>query len=162
MTQTLRKRIIKTLITLITLGAGIWVSLQPTGLINAVNVHAQTSNCDVNKSTTTTTDDCDNVCVLLGNCPDKLKDTTSNPSNTVIGIISIVANGLIGLAVLISVFFIIYAGWMILSGGGEGKSDGIKEGQKMLINAFIGLAVSILSFIIVQYMVGFIDSLFRK
>jgi hypothetical protein len=159
MTQNWRRKIVKLAITIGMIFGGVWLSLQPTGLVNAADT---IPNC-TDKNGTAGGANCNDVCKIFGNCPTVLDNANStNGLSTVASVITLVANSLIGLAALVSVFFIIYAGWMILSGGGEGKSDGIKEGQKMLINAFIGLAVTILSFVIVQYTVGFIDTLFKK
>lgn len=153
MTQSARRTLVKFLIAIATLGLGVLFAMQPTQLVNA-----QVPRCTANNGVQV---DCNNVCLLLGNCPTNLNNATNTDNtasrNTIVAIVNIVANALIGLVVIVSVFFIIYAGWMILSGG----SEGIKEGQKILINAFIGLAVAILSFLIVQYLVGFLDTVFR-
>lgn len=166
MTQTLRIKLTKFLITALTVGGALYISMQPTVLINAQEsvLIAATTNCDgTDSGTGVTTGDpsCTDVCKIFGNCPPALSNATAGQEKkAIIGIVNTVANALIGLAALVSVFFIIYAGWMILSGGGEGKADGIKKGQEIIINAFIGLAVSILSFVIVRYMVGFLNTLF--
>lgn len=150
MTQSARRTVVKFLIALATLSIGVFFAVQPTSLVNAA------TNCTVNSAS------CNNVCQLLDNCPTGLDGAASQNKdasrNSIITIINIIANTIIWIMVAISVFFIIYAGWMILSGG----SDGVKEGQKILTNAFIGLAVAILSFLIVRYLVGFIDFLFTS
>lgn len=166
MTHSSRKVLIKFVIALATICAGIFFALQPTALVNAQNTPVATptpARCDTNNDKVIDSRDrlCSDVCAILGNCPTALNNANqTNATTTIINIVNLVASTLIGLAAFISIFFIIYAGWMILSGAGKGSSEGIKQGQEILLNAFIGLAVSILAFIIVRFMVGFIDSVF--
>lgn len=147
--QRLRRTVVKILLTCLLIGGGFAATVIPTQLVNAATI-----------CTSADTSGCNDVCQIVGNCPAALQNQTNakggDARNVIVGYVNTIANSLIALAAVISVFFIISAGWTILSGGGKG--DGLKEGQQKLTNGVIGLAICVLSFLIVQLTVGVLNS----
>lgn len=71
---------------------------------------------------------------------------TINQDSIVLTITNI-ANGLILIVVAISVIFIVYGAFLWMT-------KGQAEGQKMVVNAVIGLIIAVIAFFIVQLAVG--------
>ena len=153
-TQRLRRTVVKILLTCLLIGGGFAATVIPTQLVNAATVPVP-GTCTV-----ADTSGCNDVCQIVGNCPAALQNQTNTKGSfardVIVGYVNTIANSLIALAAVISVFFIISAGWTILSGGGKG--DGLKEGQQKLTNGVIGLAICVLSFFIVQLTVGVLNT----
>ena len=71
-------------------------------------------------------------------------DVTGGPNDLIVRIINI----LLGVAFLIAVLFLVYGGFQyIFSAGNEERAEG---GRNTVINALIGVAIIVLSYVIVQ------------
>ena len=84
---------------------------------------------------------------------------TNNPADgDLAGNLAGVANVIIGIVVVVSVFFIIKGAWEWMQGNDK------NEAQQTITNAVIGIIVSILAFFIVQLFTGgakYFTTLFR-
>lgn len=67
------------------------------------------------------------------------------------GAISVI-NYILSFLGLITVAFIIYAGFLMVTAGGEG--DGIDKGKKIITGAAIGIVIILMSYLIVNVIVG--------
>ena len=74
-------------------------------------------------------------------------DAKTVDQTTIVETITNIANGLIVVVVAISVIFIVYGAFLWMT-------KGQAEGQKMVVNAVIGLIIAVIAFFIVQLAVG--------
>lgn len=68
----------------------------------------------------------------------------------ILQIITTITNWLFGLAGALAVVFLVYAGIQYIVGGAEGS----KTAKTMIINVVIGIAVIVLSYVIVKAVIG--------
>lgn len=73
-----------------------------------------------------------------------------NPENPV-EYLTLVAQGIIGLAGLVAVAFIVFGAYTLITSGGD--PENITKGQKMITNAVIGLIIAALAFMIVNFVI---------
>ncbi len=65
--------------------------------------------------------------------------------------LTLIAEGIIGLAGLVAVAFIIFGAYTLITAGGD--PDNIAKGQKMITNAIIGLVLAALAFMIINFVI---------
>jgi hypothetical protein len=75
-------------------------------------------------------------------------------AKTIQEIVHLVINWALYLAAIVSVIFIIYGGFLYITAAGDTGQAG--KGRTALVNALIGLAIVILSYLIVQIVYNFI------
>lgn len=74
--------------------------------------------------------------------------------NDLTNLVYIIVNYLIGMAGFVAIFFVVWGGvQMLLSGG---NPERIKDGKSTIFNALLGLVLTLLSYLIVGYVAGFI------
>jgi len=78
--------------------------------------------------------------------PETQPITSGNLKTMIANIVDVVA----GLAGIIAVLFLVYGGIMYIVGGETGN----KAGRAIITNALIGLAVVVLSYLIVRFLLG--------
>ncbi len=70
------------------------------------------------------------------------------PSGSIPDIIAIIINGLLGLVGTLFVVLIVYGGFLWMTSAGN--EDKVKKARELIINASIGIAIVILSYVIVK------------
>jgi len=70
------------------------------------------------------------------------------PGGSVPDIIAIIINGLLGLVGTLFVVLIVYGGFLWMTSAGN--EDKVKKARELIINASIGIAIVILSYVIVK------------
>ena len=78
-----------------------------------------------------------------------IQDTTILGSDDIRTIIARIINAALGLLGIIAISLIIYAGYVILTSGGD--EEKVTEGKKIIVNAVIGLLIILASYGIVQF-----------
>lgn len=83
--------------------------------------------------------------------------TVKGDRGGIANIIQTFANFFIFILAAISVLFIVYGGFMYVTDDGSGEKA--KKGQKMVLNALIGLVVAVVSFTLVSLVVNLVSTL---
>lgn len=112
--------------------------------------HAQTS------TTTTTTSSGDRVQSGLDSISSAYPDTVVTKDSTLASLAKKVIDVALYVSAMLAVLFIIYGGYQYIFSAGNDETA--KSGRKTLFNALIGLAIIVLSYIIVQVVYRFLTN----
>ncbi len=75
-------------------------------------------------------------------------DVKNGDKNAIVDVIILIANYATYVIVAVSILFLIYGAFLYVTDNGSG--DSAKKGQKVLVNAIIGLVIAILAYTIVS------------
>lgn len=134
-----------------------WIPLSKVSAQNNFDTPNSTTRSTTSSSSSTTTSSGgsriqDGLDKISDAYPDTIVDKNATPEDLAKRIIDIA----LYVSAIIAVIFVIYGGYQYIFAGGNDETA--KSGRKTLTNALIGLAIIVLSFIIVQVVYRFLTN----
>ncbi len=142
MKQSIKQSILNVMMAVVFVTIFAWLPLS--------NVDAQTTT----KPATSTTSSSDRVQDGLDSISDAFPETIVDKEATPEGLAKRVIDIALYVSAIVAVIFVIYGGYQYIYAGGNDETS--KAGRKTLVNALIGLAIIVLSYIIVQVVYRFL------
>ncbi len=122
--------------------------------ISTADAQTRSTTRSQNNSTSTTSSSGDRVQDGLDSIKDAFPETIVDKESTPESLAKRIIDIALYVSAILAVVFIIYGGYQYIFAGGN--DDTAKAGRKTLVNALIGLAIVVLSYIIVQVVYRFL------